>query len=99
MTGTGGILKKLAESLGKGRPGIRDEPGKPEAAVAAILTDERGPDLLFIHRVAHDRDPWSGHIAFPGGRIEEEDASSRAAAERETREELGMDLSDATYLG
>jgi len=98
LTG-GGTLKTLGDALENREPVRLDELGKPEAAVAAILTDERDPSLLFIHRVAHDRDPWSGHLAFPGGRIEELDASPRRAAERETREEIGLDLSDGRVLG
>lgn len=95
----GGILKTLVDALESREPVTLDELGNPEAAVAAILTDERDPGLLLIHRVAHDRDPWSGHLAFPGGRIEKLDASSRLAAERETREEVGLDLGYGTYLG
>jgi 8-oxo-dGTP pyrophosphatase MutT (NUDIX family) len=71
----------------------------PNAAVAAILTRDPDPGILFIHRVAHEGDPWSGHIAFPGGRIEETDGSPRAAAERETMEEVGLDLGEGRLLG
>jgi 8-oxo-dGTP pyrophosphatase MutT (NUDIX family) len=39
-------------------------------------------------------------MAFPGGRVDPEDGgSTRRAAERETREEVGFSLDDATYLG
>ncbi len=55
--------------------------------------------MLFIERAAHERDPWSGDLAFPGGKIEADDASLRQAAERETREEIGLDLRSARYLG
>ena len=58
-----------------------------------------GLQLLFIERAQHPDDPWSGHIAFPGGRIEVDDPSPRAAAERETLEEVGLDLSTAEYWG
>jgi 8-oxo-dGTP pyrophosphatase MutT (NUDIX family) len=57
------------------------------------------PEILFIERAENERDPWSGHLGFPGGRIEAADAGPRAAAERETREELGLDLAGAEYLG
>lgn len=73
------------------------------AAVAAVLResprDEGGADLLFALRARSERDPWSGHIGLPGGRIEAGDASARTAAERETLEELGLDLSSAEFLG
>jgi 8-oxo-dGTP pyrophosphatase MutT (NUDIX family) len=57
------------------------------------------PEVLFIERARHDNDPWSGHMAFPGGRIDPGDATDRAAAERETLEEVSVDLSSARYLG
>jgi 8-oxo-dGTP pyrophosphatase MutT (NUDIX family) len=49
-------------------------------------------ELLFIQRARREGDPWSGDMAFPGGRLQPEDESARAAAERETLEETGMDL-------
>jgi 8-oxo-dGTP pyrophosphatase MutT (NUDIX family) len=69
------------------------------AAVAAVLREGRdGVQLLFIHRAEDPADPWSGHMAFPGGRVERADADSRAAAERETREEIGLDLGEVGTL-
>jgi 8-oxo-dGTP pyrophosphatase MutT (NUDIX family) len=44
-------------------------------------------------------DPWSGQIAFPGGRHEPNDGDLRATAIRETREEIGVDLTSAEWLG
>ncbi len=71
------------------------------AAVAAILRpcgDEA--EVLFIRRAEHEHDPWSGHMAFPGGRAEEHDASLLETATRETSEEIGLDLAkDAELLG
>ncbi len=70
------------------------------AAVALILREgERGPEVLFIERATRDGDPWSGHMAFPGGRLEDGDPHLRAAAVRETLEEVGVDLADAEILG
>lgn len=51
-----------------------------------------GTELLFIQRARREGDPWSGDMAFPGGRMQPEDASPRATAERETLEETGVDL-------
>ena len=56
-------------------------------------------EVLFIERASHPADPWSGHMALPGGRLEPVDPSLRAAAERETREEVGVELGGAEYLG
>jgi 8-oxo-dGTP pyrophosphatase MutT (NUDIX family) len=70
------------------------------AAVALILREGgEGLEVLFIERASRDGDPWSGDLGFPGGKIEPGDAGPREAAERETREELGLDLAAARYLG
>jgi len=70
------------------------------AAVALILRDgERGPEVLFIERAHHDGDPWSGDLGFPGGKVEDRDENARQAAERETYEEIGIDLGRGEFLG
>jgi 8-oxo-dGTP pyrophosphatase MutT (NUDIX family) len=71
------------------------------AAVAAVLRPvATGVELLFIHRAEDPRDPWSGHMAFPGGRVDPLDRDSLAAAIREAREEVQLDLeADGEYLG
>jgi 8-oxo-dGTP pyrophosphatase MutT (NUDIX family) len=66
----------------------------PRAAVALVLREggSGGIELLFIRRAEHEKDPWSGHVGFPGGRAELDDADLEATAVRETREETGLDL-------
>jgi 8-oxo-dGTP pyrophosphatase MutT (NUDIX family) len=69
------------------------------AAVAVILRDGTGGiEVLFIRRAEHPQDPWSGQIAFPGGRTEPADADLRTTAIRETQEEIGVDLAAAAEL-
>jgi 8-oxo-dGTP pyrophosphatase MutT (NUDIX family) len=70
------------------------------AAVAMVLAEHEGdPSVLFIERASRSGDPWSGHMAFPGGRVEPGDAHVRQAAERETAEEVGLSLADAECIG
>ncbi|MEP6687797.1 MAG: NUDIX domain-containing protein, partial [Gemmatimonadales bacterium] len=58
------------------------------------------PDaVLLIRRADRAGDPWSGHMALPGGRREETDPDLVATAVRETFEEVGLSLAPADLLG
>jgi 8-oxo-dGTP pyrophosphatase MutT (NUDIX family) len=48
-------------------------------------------EILFIKRAERVGDPWSGHLAFPGGRAEIHDATLLDLAMREAEEEVGID--------
>lgn len=93
-------LEDIQERL-DGRQAVVAQPGALRPAAVALLIREgnEGLEILYILRAQWDQDPWSGNIGFPGGRIESSDATAKAAAERETREEVGIDLSMARYLG
>lgn len=70
------------------------------AAVAAVLREGgEGAEVLLIRRVEREGDPWSGHMALPGGRHDPGDATLLETAKRETLEEVGVDLSAAELLG
>ncbi len=71
------------------------------AAVAIILraSADSGLETLFIQRAIHPQDPWSGHMAFPGGHQDPDDPSPAAAARRETLEEVGLSLSEKMLIG
>ena len=64
------------------------------AAIALVLRlgALAEPELLMIRRAEAENDPWSGHIACPGGRAEPEDPDLAHTATRETLEETGIDL-------
>ena len=94
------LMHEIGTALHSRPVRIIDPGNRPHSAVAIILTETPdGPNVLFIERATDENDLWSGHVAFPGGRAENRDRSPRQTAERETREELGVDLSSARYLG
>jgi len=55
--------------------------------------------MLMIRRSDKEGDPWSGHMAFPGGRQERTDPTLIATAIRETEEEVSLSLGPARRLG
>jgi 8-oxo-dGTP pyrophosphatase MutT (NUDIX family) len=72
------------------------------AAVALVLRPGAGGglELLMIKRAEFEGDPWSGHVAFPGGRQEPDDQSLERTAIRETWEETAIDIArDGAILG
>ena len=54
-----------------------------------------GLELLYLLRAQRGGDPWSGHISFPGGKIDASDKGPLETAIRETREETSLDLAEA----
>jgi len=93
-------LARVEERFATQEPRIETIDAEIRAAVAVVLRpieDDLG--VLLIQRSDSELDRWSGHIAFPGGRVDASDASPRHAAERETREEIGLDLGRAERLG
>jgi 8-oxo-dGTP pyrophosphatase MutT (NUDIX family) len=85
------------------RPAFRASAGAVagRAAVALLLRPaEPHPELLLIRRAEREGDPWSGHMAFPGGRASPADADAVATAARESSEEVGIDPArDGRLLG
>ncbi|HIF57505.1 MAG: CoA pyrophosphatase [bacterium] len=71
-----------------------------QAAVSVVLRSAEGLDLLLIKRAYFDRDPWSGHMALPGGRRDPKDIDLKHTAIRETMEETALELDQgAQHLG
>ena len=93
-------IARLEASL-KSRQAVEvDDPAARRAAVAILLRLGAGgdPEVFFIQRAEYEGDPWSGHIACPGGRAEEGDESLVDTAMRETLEETGIDLRGISEL-
>jgi len=98
---SGVSLRRIRELFESHAPRRVEQDGIARAGVAVVLR-ELGDDseLLLIRRAERDGDPWSGHVALPGGRQQPLDPDIVATALRETREEVGLDLErDARVLG
>mgnify|MGYP001458279517 CR=1 FL=1 len=99
---SGPSLKALTEALARHTPrSVPVERLMKQAAVAAVLREPApgATELLFIRRATHEADPWSGHMAFPGGRVAPGDPSPLAAAQREAHEEVGLHLPASAKVG
>lgn len=93
-------IDEIRSAFAKYRPQIVSDPPGRRAAVAIALCESLGDlQVLFIERASREGDPWSGHMAFPGGRVADTDLSPQAAAQRETLEEVGLSLADGELLG
>lgn len=93
-------FERIAERLAQRKVEPDLSSGDRTRASVAMILHQAGDDveILFIQRSAHDLDPWSGHVAFPGGKLEEGEQECQAAR-RETHEEIGIDLEQSRYLG
>jgi 8-oxo-dGTP pyrophosphatase MutT (NUDIX family) len=89
-------LRALRDTLWPDRRHIDELPDpaleRMEAAVALVIRARPRLDLLLIKRATHERDPWSGQMALPGGRFDPSDPGLLYTAMRETLEETGVDL-------
>jgi 8-oxo-dGTP pyrophosphatase MutT (NUDIX family) len=80
-------------------PGMGPEgPLTPAAVLVPLVLRPGGPTVLLTQRTDHLHD-HAGQISFPGGRIEDGDATPEAAALRETAEEVGLDPSRVELIG
>lgn len=97
--------RNLLQALEEGRLRVESDPEEIHADAASsvlraavsvvVRPAEPAPEILLIKRASSDRDPWSGHMAFPGGKYETGDAHLLDTARRETLEETGLVLPEA----
>jgi len=87
-------IEKLRDMLN------REEDSRAGAAVAVLL-NSAGNELrvLLVKRAINPSDPWSGDIAFPGGKKHADDGTLKDTVVRETTEETGIDLLRHEFLG
>ena len=71
---------------------------RPAAVLVPLIDRSEGMSVLLTQRTPH-LSAHAGQIAFPGGRIEPEDADAVAAALRETEEEIGLSRDRVTVIG
>src|SRR5665811_787968 len=68
------------------------------AAVLVPIVDHPVPTVLLTQRAQHLPD-HAGQVSFPGGKIDQSDASPLASALREADEEIGLDRQFVEPLG
>lgn len=94
-------IEEIRSALARYAPALAGRGTDRHASVALVLREGRtqGAEILFIERAEKEGDPWSGHMAFPGGRVDMPHESPEEAAVRETLEEVGLSLAAAERLG
>ena len=84
---------------------VEPQESERRAAVALLVRLDEArevptPQLLLIKRATYEGDPWSGHVALPGGRREAGDPSLERTVIRETWEETAIDIDrDGRLIG
>lgn len=86
-------LARLRAALTRRNPAEITASTVSQAAVAILLAELDGDaHALLIQRADREGDPWSGHMAFPGGHRHDGEDDLFSTAARETFEEVGIDL-------
>jgi hypothetical protein len=82
---------------GAGAPGVKVK-CKPAAVLVPLIESSNGFSVLLTKRT-RDLKQHAGQVAFPGGRMEPEDADAVSCALRETEEETGLPRQAVEVLG
>ena len=98
MTRAQALIENLRARRGRLLDPARDALTASVAVPLRLCGTGQGLELLYLLRAQRGGDPWSGHIGFPGGKIDPSDASPRETAIRETREETAINLDHADFV-
>ena len=91
-------IEPLVRAMARRPPSLVEPADAARRAAVALLVrldetrEQPTPQLLMIKRATFEGDPWSGHVALPGGRREPADPSLERTVVRETWEETAIDL-------
>jgi len=90
------IIENLSKTL---KPA--SEVQNTNAAVALLLRlTNQDLRVLLVKRTENPSDPWSGQMAFPGGKRDPKDRDMKQTVVRETLEETNIDVThDCRFLG
>ena len=92
------VRKKVEAALADRRRRVVDSESLIPAAVLLLLTNRRGPHVVFAKRT-EDVTHHKGQFSFPGGIVETWDGSRLETALREAKEEIGLAPSAVDILG
>ena len=88
----------IRRALGTYAPRRQPGMGRASAVLVPLLPRPEGLHLLFTER-SMDLRSHPGQVSFPGGRVDEADRDARAAALRESHEEVGLRSEHVEILG
>ena len=86
------ILKDVVNGIAAGEPSIWGEPRRASVGILVAGAKE-SPSICFIRRAQWEGDPWSEHIAFPGG-SHSADEDAFQTLRRELEEEIGWSIAE-----
>jgi 8-oxo-dGTP pyrophosphatase MutT (NUDIX family) len=81
------LLKEMVEAIAAEEPSVWGEPRHASVGIL-IAGAKENPSICFIRRAKWAADPWSEHIAFPGG-SRSADEHALQTLRRELKEEIG----------
>jgi 8-oxo-dGTP pyrophosphatase MutT (NUDIX family) len=92
-------LEEVRRALSEHVPRRLDHPTATPAAVLILVYGRSGDAHVVFTERTEQVEHHKGQISFPGGAMDEEDASLEAAALRETQEEIGVRPEDVEVIG